>query len=85
MGPPGLARLLLRITVRDLDVRAALLGDLKRSACAKSGGQGHVLGWLVCKEYEPGSDLYVVYTAGLRFSRLSDRTFIAKFTRLFRY
>ena len=41
-------------------------------------------------EYQPGSDLFVVYTEGRdtavpRFPLLNNRTFVIKFTRLFRF
>jgi len=41
-------------------------------------------------EYQPGSDLFVVYSDGREtfypsFPRLANRTFAVKFTRLFRF
>ena len=55
--------------------------------------EGHVIGanvrfrW----EYRPGSDLFVVYnegrdtSLGVNRSELSTRSFVVKFTRLFRF
>jgi hypothetical protein len=41
-------------------------------------------------EYQPGSDLFVVYSDGREtidpgFPKLQDRSFVAKMTRLFRF
>jgi len=81
------AKLLTARVTYNLSPRKALMGLVQYNS------EGHVIGanvrfrW----EYRPGSDLFVVYnegrdtSLGVNRSALSSRSFVVKFTRLFRF
>jgi hypothetical protein len=81
------AKLLTARATYNLSPRQALM------ALVQYNSEGHVIGanvrfrW----EFRPGSDLFVVYnegrdtTLGVDRSELSSRSFVVKFTRLFRF
>jgi len=81
------AKLLTARVTYNLSPRKALMGLVQYNS------EGHALGanvrfrW----EYRPGSDLFVVYnegrdtSLGVNRSALSSRSFVVKFTRLFRF